>query len=111
MKKALEKKVNELYFYKDGVKHIINLSDKSTYPENIKVEINSELRGDISGLRGDISGLRGDISGLWGNVSGLRGDVSGVFGDATNVKGNLDECKLTDEERKKGVDIKELIKN
>ena len=38
----------------------------------------------------------GCLSGLWGNVSGLRGDV--------------DDCKITDEERENGVDIKELIK-
>jgi hypothetical protein len=43
-----------------------------------------------------VSDLRGDVSGLWGNASGLRGDV--------------DECKITDEERENGVDIKELIK-
>ena len=41
------------------------------------------------------SGLRGDVSGLSGNVSGLRGDV--------------DDCSITDEERKNGIDVKDLV--
>ena len=39
---------------------------------------------------------------LWGEISGLRGDC-------TDIIGNLDDCELTDEERKKGVNIQDLI--
>ena len=42
-------------------------------------------------------------SGLSGDVTGLRGNVTGLWGD-------VDECEITDEERAKGVDVKELIK-
>ena len=55
----------------------------------------SVIRGEVSWLRGDVSGLRGDVSGLRGNVSGIRGDV--------------DDCSITDEERKNGIDVKDLV--
>ena len=47
-------------------------------------------------LRGDVTDLRGDVTDLRGTVSGLRGDV--------------DECEITDEEREKGIDVNDLIK-
>ena len=46
--------------------------------------------------------LKGLHSGLWGDYSGLWGDCSGLEGD-------LDECEIIDEERKKGVNIQDLI--
>lgn len=55
-----------------------------------------EISGDTSGIRGDISGIRGDVSKIEGNVSGITG--------------NLDDCQITEEDRKRGVNIKELIK-
>ncbi len=36
------------------------------------------------------------------NVSGLRGDVSGLTGD-------VNECELTEEDIKQGVNIRDLI--
>ncbi len=41
---------------------------------------------------------------------GVSGDMTGVSGDMTGVWGNLTDCKITDEDRKKGIDISELIK-
>lgn len=95
MKKALKLENQELYFYKDGVKYIVNHKDKTTYP--------SGLLGNVTELSGDVSGLSGDVTGLFGNVSGLSGNC-------TNIVGNLDNCEITDEERKKGINIEELIK-
>jgi len=60
-------------------------------------------------IRGIANYLYGDVSGLSGDVSGLSGDVSGLYGIATNMSGNIDDCELTDEERKNGVDINDLI--
>ena len=63
-----------------------------------------------SGLTGDISELTGDISELTGNISSrLTGNISGVYGDATNISGDLDECKITEEEREKGINIEDLV--
>ena len=53
----------------------------------------------ITGMHPDISG---NVSGIWGNVSGITGDVSGIRGD-------IDECEITDTERKSGIDITDLI--
>ena len=39
---------------------------------------------------------------LTGNVSGLTGDVSGLMG-------NADDCEILNEERKAGIDIKDLM--
>ena len=43
--------------------------------------------------------------------SKFRGDVNGISGDVTKISGNLDECEISDEERSKGINIKDLIKS
>ena len=135
MKKALKKIENEIYYYQDGERTVIDRKDKATYPQgisgNISIElsgnISSELYGDISselygnissGLRGNISELYGNISielygnissGLRGNISELYGNISGLYGDCTDILGNIDSCELTDEEREEGVNIEDLV--
>ena len=37
------------------------------------------------------------------------GNCTGIYGNMTKVFGNLDACKLTEKERKKGIDIENLI--
>jgi hypothetical protein len=32
------------------------------------------------------------------------------FGDLSNIRGNVDDCEITDDERKKGIDINDLVK-
>jgi len=63
--------------------------------------MNCEKGGENMRYWGNISGVR-NISGVWGCISGL-------WGDCTTIYGNIDECKLTEEERAKTVDIQELI--
>ena len=54
MKKLLTKiKQQDIYYYKDNEKIVIDRNNKSTYP--------SGLRGDISELRGDCTDIKGDI--------------------------------------------------
>lgn|SRR3990167_1989799 len=99
MKKSLTKtKRQDIYYYKNDTKIIINRNARSTYPSELRGNISSELSGDISGLSGDIS-------------SELRGNISGLSGNCTNIEGNLDDCELTDEDREKRVDIKDLTEN
>jgi hypothetical protein len=43
-------------------------------------------------------------------VTGLRGDVTGLRGNVTGLRGNVDDAKITDAERKKGVDISDITK-
>ena len=88
MKKELTKTENSLYYYQDGK----------------RIEgVHKDIRGDVSGIYGNVSDIRGDVSGIRGNVSGIRGNVSGIRGD-------IDNCEITEEDRKKGIDISELIK-
>ena len=96
MKKALIKisTKKELYYYKDSIKIVIDKNDKSTIP--------SYIRGDVSNIHGDVSGIRGDVSGIRGNVSCIHGNVSGI-------RGNVNDCEITQEEREKGIDIKDLL--
>lgn len=46
--------------------------------------------------------LTGDCTGLRGNCTGLRGNCYGLTGD-------IDDCELSEKERKLGIDISELI--
>ena len=82
MKKGLAKTVNEIWHFKNGKK--------------------------ISGCHDRIFG---DVSGISGDVSRISGNVSGISGDATNVTGNIEDCEITEEERKKGVRLNDLIIN
>ena len=40
---------------------------------------------------------------------GLHGDCSGIWGDCTGLHGDLDECEITDNDRKTGIKIESLI--
>ena len=67
--------------YNSGVFHSVDGKRIAGVPESISGNISSDLYGDISGLYGDISGLSGDF----------------------------DDCEITEEERKNGVKINDLI--
>ena len=47
---------------------------------------------------------------ITGNHAGIWGDLTGIRGDLTGITGNLDSCEITAEDRKKGINISELIK-
>lgn len=80
MRPVLNRSANVLYYFVDDV--ILNGSSPA-------------MRGNCSGLRGNCSALRGDCTGLCGDCSGLRGD--------------LDDADLSEDERKTGVDLKQLV--
>ena len=45
-----------------------------------------------------------------GDASGLSGNVSRISGDASEIYGNVNACEITQEERTKGLAIKDLVK-
>lgn len=47
---------------------------------------------------------------IQGKHTKIRGNTSNIRGDVTNIKGNIDECGITDEERKNGINIIDLVK-
>ena len=87
MKKALKRIEMKVWSVKDG----------------------KQIAGVHSGITGDASDIRGNVSDITGNVSGITGNVSGIRGNVSYIRGNLDDCEITKAERKKGIDIKELI--
>jgi hypothetical protein len=46
---------------------------------------------------------------LTGYVSNLTGDVSNLTGNVSNLTGNVDDAEISEEDRKKGVDVSDLI--
>ena len=58
-------------------------------------------KGDIK-----VDGTNGEMI---GNCSGLYGDCTGLYGNCSGLYGDLYECDITDEDRKKGIDIAELV--
>ena len=80
MKKMLKRAENEVYHYENGKR--------------------------IEGVHGAITGY---MSGIYGDVFGIYGDVTGLKGDVTGLTGNIDGCELTEDDRKQGIDITELI--
>ena len=62
----------------------------------IKDEVDLKITGMHAGIKGSVSiFLSGDVSCLRGNVTGLSG--------------NVNDCEITDSERKNGVKIEDLI--
>jgi len=53
--------------------------------------------------------MYGDCTGLSGNCTGVLGKCTGVFGKCTGVISDLDKAGITDLERRKGLDIRDLI--
>ena len=51
---------------------------------------------------------KGDIK-VDGTNGEMIGDCSGLRGDCTGLRGGLYECDITDEDRKKGIDIAVLV--
>jgi len=102
MKKLLKKQNEEIYYYKDNVKTVIDRNNKTTYPVNIYGNITSGLSGDITGLTGNISSeLTGNITGLYGNITGLYGNISSrLTGNITGLTGNISGLKRTKDRNK-----------
>lgn len=99
MKKNLEKVIetNGCFYYDDKGNEILGT--------------HSNIYGDVSGISGDVSDITGDVSDICGDVSNIAGDVSGIHGDVTNICGDIDKCEISEEERKTGICIKDLLKN
>lgn len=53
-------------------------------------------------VKGQNQDMNGDCSDLWGDCSGLSGSCSGL-------SGNLDNCEITEEDREKGIHIRDLV--
>ena len=47
---------------------------------------------------------------VFGENSKMSGDCSYLSGNCSRLSGDLDDCEITKEERKKGVNIKNLVK-
>lgn len=69
----------------------------------------SFLYGNHEGINGDESRIYGDCSRIFGDVSGIKGNVSGVKGDCSAIHGYLDRCEISEEDRKRGVNILDLV--
>jgi hypothetical protein len=69
-----------------------------------KLILKKEIYFFENGVR--VEGVHG---GIRGNARYIFGDVSNIFGDVSGIKGNIDDCEITDEERSKPVNIKDLI--
>ena len=68
-----------------------------------------KMRGCCRWLWGDCTWLSGYCTGLEGDCTGLSGDCTGVNGDCTGLSGDLDLCEITNDERKHGVKVEDLI--
>lgn len=67
----------------------------------------------VDGVRidGPPPGVRGDLTDVRGDLTGVRGNLTDVWGNLTDVYGDLDACGITDEDRERGIDIRDLIED
>jgi prophage DNA circulation protein len=94
------------------IKKLTKIESKTHYYKDGKIfyGIHDGIRGDVSNISGNVSDIRGGVSDIRGDVSGISGNVSNISGNVSGISGNLDDCEITEEDRKKGIDIKDLIK-
>jgi len=96
MKKALRKNKSDFWYFDKKGHQVFGVAPP-------------DVRGNLSDVRGDLTDVRGDLTGVCGDLSNVRGNLTGVCGDLTGVCGNLDDCEITAEDRKKGININTLI--
>ena len=108
MKNLLTKNKQELFFFKKGVKTVIDINDKSTFPSGINGDV-SGIYGNVSSINGNVRGIYGDVSGIYGDVSGIYGNVSSINGNVSGIYGDVDLCEITEKERNGGICINDLI--
>jgi hypothetical protein len=89
MKTLLKKIPNELFYFANGKK----------------------IKGIHDGIAGNVSDIIEDVSNIIGNVSNIIGNVSGIQGIVSDLAGNLNECEITPDERKAGINVADLIDN
>ena len=82
----------------------LDASDIFYFQSGVRIE------GEPPGIRGDLTGVRGDLTHICGDLTFVRGDLTHICGDLTFVFGDLDACEITQEDRKRGVQIDELVK-
>lgn len=87
MKRDIKVQKKELYRFVDGVK---------------KFDVPNDLTGCVDGLYGNVTGL-------YGHVTGIYGHVTGITGNATGITGCVDDCKISEKDRAKGIDISSLV--
>lgn len=46
---------------------------------------------------------------LYGDCSGLSGDCSRIYGDCSRLSGDLDDAEISDEDRKMGASIDDIV--
>jgi len=116
MKKLLTRNKRPYWYWKndekifdipDGIHG--DLTDVSGNLSCIRGDL-TDVRGNLSRIHGDLIDVSGNLSGISGDLTGISGDLTGIIGDLTGIRGDLTDCELTKEDRIKGVDISELIK-
>jgi len=75
----------------------------------VKVKTRIWYIKDGKKIDGAHENISGDVSMIRGDVSDIRGDVFNISGGVSEIRGDIDECQITDEERKKGIDIEDLV--
>ena len=103
MKKALTRNATpkSYWYWKDGE----NIFDS---PPSVRGDLTG-VYGDLTDVRGNLTAVSGDLTGVYGDLTAVSGDLTGVYGNLTSVSGDLTDCEITDEDRKKGIDINDLI--
>jgi len=95
MKPLLKRKTNTYYF--------IDYNDDKIFDKP------NGVTGDLTDITGNLTDITGDLTDITGNLTDITGNLTDITGDLTDITGNIDDCEITDEERKKGINITDLI--
>ena len=103
MKKALIRNKKPYWYWKN---------DEQIFdaPDNVSGNLTG-ISGDLTGICGDLTGIRGNLIDIRGDLTGIRGNLTGIRGDLTGISGDLDDCDISDADRKKGINIDDLLKD
>src|SRR3990167_9869390 len=102
MLKKLRRQKPIYYYYREGRKIYSAPLDIRGNLTGISGDLTG-IRGDLTGISGYLSGISGDLTGISGYLSGISGDLTGISGYLTDISGDINDCPITDEERKAGI--------
>ena len=109
MKRALKQIENNCYWIDDDGTQHKGVHDRITGDVSGIWGDVTGIWGDVTDIRGYVTGITGDVTDITGDMTSIWGNVTGIWGDVTGITGYVDKCDLSDEERKNGINISDLV--
>jgi len=87
-----------------------NIKYKQINTENV-TWLHKNVYWDFKNIRWNVSNIRWNVANISWSVDNISWNVDNIRWVVSNIIGNIDSCEISNEERKKWINIQELISN